>query len=416
MTAPTMVAGRPSGLRAGRRLAPGSFARVRARTLLEGCKWDPQVGDAATLADFPLVLPEREWAWLARQAEQLAAEAALAEVEIAGRPECLRQLGMPAALRAVLADQAPLTPAAARVIRFDFHPTTEGWRISEANSDVPGGYGEASRFTELMAEHYEGLHPAGDTSVTLGAALMKVTATEPTVALLAAPRYMEDQQVVAFLAQALRARGLRAVLAKPEQLVWTRGEASLATDWYAGPVGAIVRFYQAEWLARLPAQTGWQHCFRGGSTPVMNPPLAVISESKRFPLVWDQLATPLPTWRALLPETRAPAALPWRTGRDWLLKTAYGNTGDTVSLPDLLSPAQWWRTRLTARLAAKEWLAQRRFTSVPIATPAGDRHVCVGVYTVNGCAAGAYARLAPRPLIDFAATDVPLLLEPHDQP
>ena len=32
------------------------------------------------------------------------------------------------------------TPAMARVVRFDFHPTSEGWKISEANADVPGGY------------------------------------------------------------------------------------------------------------------------------------------------------------------------------------------------------------------------------------------------------------------------------------
>lgn len=26
-----------------------------------------------------------------------------------------------------------------RFLRFDFHPTEEGWRLSEANTDVPGG-------------------------------------------------------------------------------------------------------------------------------------------------------------------------------------------------------------------------------------------------------------------------------------
>lgn len=26
-----------------------------------------------------------------------------------------------------------------RLIRFDFHPTTDGWSVSEVNSDVPGG-------------------------------------------------------------------------------------------------------------------------------------------------------------------------------------------------------------------------------------------------------------------------------------
>jgi hypothetical protein len=51
---------------------------------------------------------------------------------------------------------------------------------------------------------------------------------------------------------------------------------------------------------------------------------------------------------------------------------------------------------------------------VPVPTPAGPRHVCVGVYTVNGRTGGAYARLAEKPLIDFAAVDVALLLEQDD--
>ena len=59
-------------------------------------------------------------------------------------------------------------------------------------------------------------------------------------------------------------------------------------------------------------------------------------------------------------------------------------------------------------------MAQRRFESMPIPTPLGPRHVCVGVYTVNGKAAGAYVRLSEKPLIDFCATDVALLIEPNE--
>jgi len=46
-----------------------------------------------------------------------------------------------------------------------------------------------------------------------------------------------------------------------------------------------------------------------------------------------------------------------------------------------------------------------------VSTPIGLRHVCVGVYPVNGRAAGAYARLSEKPVIDFAAADVALLLK-----
>jgi hypothetical protein len=49
-----------------------------------------------------------------------------------------------------------------------------------------------------------------------------------------------------------------------------------------------------------------------------------------------------------------------------------------------------------------------------VETPIGPRHVCIGVYTVNGRAAGAYARFSAKPVIDFAAVDVALLLEDDD--
>ena len=142
-----------------------------------------------------------------------------------------------------------------------------------------------------------------------------------------------------------------------------------------------------------------------------NPALAVISESKRFPLVWDKLATPLPAWRALLPETRDPRVASWHRDDGWLLKTAFCNTGDTVAVREFMRPTDWLGAQMAVHLTPSKWVAQRRFESIPVPTPAGPRHVCVGVYTVNGRAAGAYARMSARAVIDFQAVDVALLLE-----
>jgi hypothetical protein len=36
---------------------------------------------------------------------------------------------------------------------------------------------------------------------------------------------------------------------------------------------------------------------------------------------------------------------------------------------------------------------------------------CLGVYTIDGRASGLFGRLANRPLIDFAATEVAVLLD-----
>src|SRR5215831_18863167 len=138
------------------------WTEIRRRAVLDGCKWDPQVGDIDTLSPFPLVLNASAWNRLAGYAERLTAEAICAENEISHRPDLIGQLGLPRGLRRVLTDESPLTPAAGRVMRFDFHYTTHGWRISEANSDVPGGFSEASYFTEMMARHFPDLRPAGN--------------------------------------------------------------------------------------------------------------------------------------------------------------------------------------------------------------------------------------------------------------
>jgi len=409
-----VASSRSSGLHAESPLDARTVSAIRRRAALEGCKWDTQVGDVTTLAPFPLVMKRGVWEQLTKWAEQLTAEAAEFEEEISQRPDLLGMLGLPRPLQRILADETPLTPTAARVIRFDFHFTTDGWRISEANSDVPGGFSEASNFTAMIAEHFPRLQLAGSPGGALADAMAALVGPRGVIALLSAAGYMEDHQVVSFLASQLRERGCQAHPAKPEQIRWSGGTAHLDTLWHGGPVDAVVRFYQAEWISRLPEKAAWRYFFRGGKTPVANPVLAVISESKRFPLTWNKISGELPTWRALLPETHDPRDVPWSRDDGWLVKTAMCNTGDTVSIRELMQPNHWLQTRLHVLLFPAKWVAQRRFESVIVSTPVGPRHVCIGVYTVNGRAAGAYARMSEKPLIDFAAVDVALLIEEDD--
>jgi hypothetical protein len=146
-------------------------------------------------------------------------------------------------------------------------------------------------------------------------------------------------------------------------------------------------------------------------TPITNPGIAVISESKRFPLLWDELTTPMAAWRALLPETRDPRAVPWERDDTWLLKTALCNNGDTVSARDRMGARRWKRLARAVRWFPGGWVAQKKFRTLPIDTPLGVMFPCIGIYTVNGRTCGAYARLGRSPIVDFAATDVALLIE-----
>ena len=382
------------------------YAQIRQAMLLKGFKWDAQIGDINTLAPFALILPSHTWQQLAYLAELLTQETFAAEAELQQRPDLWKTLGLPRSLRPAMAQSAPWTPAAARVIRFDFHPTPKGWRISEANNDVPGGYTEASNFCKWLAEQIPETQPAGDPAGRLATALANQMPPGGHIAFLAAPGYLEDQQIIAYLAQLVQQRGCVAHLAQPDQVQWRDGVAHLA----GMPIAAILRFYQGEWLARSP-NPQWFHFFRGSKTPVCNPGSALFGESKRFPLVWPQLQTALPTWQALLPPTREPRSINWLNQTDWLLKTAYCNTGDTVTMRGIANRQTYYKAIGQALLRPHDWLAQQQFASLAIATPAGPMYPCIGVYTIDGKAAGIYGRMAPQPLINFAAIDVAVLIQ-----
>ncbi len=394
-------------LRCGLSIDPPDFEHIRRRMCLDFCKWDPQVGDVATLASFPLLLSHAAWSDLSAAAEALAAETLELERSLIARPDLHAQLGLPPRLRGVMPRVPSLTSA--RVMRFDFHFTVDdGWQVSEVNSDVPGGFTESSAFPRLMADYIPDAQPAGDPAAAYVDAVIEATRHRPgSIALLWAPGFMEDHQIVSYLATLLRARGVTTHLTQPRNLAWRNdGEAYLN-----GPVAGIIRFYQGEWLSRLRRTSGWQNLFTSWGTPVANPGLAILSESKRLPLLFDRLGLPLRAWRKLLPETRDPRDAPWHSDERWLLKAAFSNTGDAVLSCDTTPRRQWLATQIDAVLRPRSWVAQRRFETLPIDTPIGLRYPCVGVYVVNGQACGAYGRLAPTPIVRYDATDVAVLVE-----
>jgi hypothetical protein len=391
---------------------PGEvFAQIRRRAIFECCKWDPQIGDACSIARHPLVLTQAAWTEVSGLAEALARETMAAETELVLRPALHRALGLPWSVRRALARAARIGPSrgTARLIRFDFHFTTEGWRISEANADVPGGLNEASGFPRLVAPHYTRTTSVGDPASAYSSALATRVDGRGTVALLHATAFSDDQQMMQFVARHLRAGGLTAHLASPSHVRWHDGRASLDADWWKGPLDLVIRFFPGDWLAGLPHSTGWPHFFAGARTPLSNPATAILTQTKRFPLVWEALTTPLPTWRALLPETRPPGDAPWRTSDDWVLKPALGRVGEGIGLKGVVELEEWRRIQREARWWPNAWVAQRRFETLPADIGGTRVFPCLGVYTLDGRVIGAYGRVARRPLIDARASDAAVL-------
>jgi hypothetical protein len=396
----------------GEQLDERSFLDLVRTMALEHHKWDAQVGDVAALAPFPLVLSKAAWKELECLAATLARETVGLEKELANRPDLHARIGLsPQLARALRShpDAAP-TPAAARIMRFDFHPTAEGWRVSEVNSDVCGGFTESSHFSELMAEATGAGAACGDPAAAWADAIVAL-APRGLVVLLSAPGWVEDAQVVAHLAARVRARGVAAQLASPHHLRWVDGHARIESDFRSADVDAILRFYQVEWIVQLPCVHAWMPLFRGGHTPVSNPGCVAFTESKRLPIVWSELDAHTKVWRDVLPEARDPRDVRGLCRGDWVLKPAFGNTGDHVALRDRMSRTAWLQSVLASLTQPRRWVAQRRFCSTPVQSPRGLLHACIGVYVVDGRVAGAYGRVSPSPVIDFEAMDAAVLVE-----
>jgi len=90
-----------------RPLSADKFARVRRHMQLNCCKWDSQLGDSCTLADFALVISAECWAQLSHWAEQLAQETFAAQKEIRARPQLWPALDLPARWRACYEAERP---------------------------------------------------------------------------------------------------------------------------------------------------------------------------------------------------------------------------------------------------------------------------------------------------------------------
>lgn len=397
-------------------LSADLYQQVRLQTIFECYKWDPQVEDVETLARFPLVLTQESWQTLATLAEALTQETLALEAALQRSPALHQQLGLPKAITRLWQTMPTRTasPSHVRVMRYDFHFTTDGWQISEANTDVPGGYIESAGFTHLMARQYPTTTTPGDPAQTLAQAIGEAIGGAGLVALIHATAYVDDRQLMLYLAQALERAGLPSVLVSPAQIQWREGAAQVVTQWHQGPAAFLIRKFPAEWLINLPGR-GWQGYFGPIRTPVCNPTTALLSQSKRLPLLWDQLDLPIPTWRRLLPPTCDPRAVPNSAATDWVFKPALGRVGEAVALHNVSTAQEWQAIQHAARRTPMDWVAQRRFTLVPWLRAEGTFYPCLGVYTVNGRAAGVYGRLSATPLVNALAQDVAVLVETSPQ-
>jgi len=400
-------------LRAGNSLLRDEWLKLQTRAVFDFCKWDIQCEDRSVLAPFPLLLEHETASYLNRTAETLAREAFRAEAEILERPELLARLGLPRTIRKVLQKNSANVPLAEalRVMRFDFHLTPEGWHISEVNADVPGGFIEASGWNSLFAENCPGTSAPPAPSEIYAEAIREATGTNGLVALVHATAYSDDRQVMQHLARFFSKHGLRACLLSPSHLRWVDGRAEICANFASGWPDAIVRFFPAEWLPNLSTKKCWKPYFHGSKTPLSNPGVAIVLQTKRFPLVWEALRADLSTWRELLPKTVELSEIEATLDESWVLKPTLGRVGEGIGIRGITPPDNFQKIVQEAYRRPKGWVAQKRFAILPLSTDSGEKYPCVGVFTIGGKAAGFYGRIADGPIITQHAQDIAVLVK-----
>lgn len=392
------------------RIPDDQYSEYRYQVIFRAYKWDPQVGDHNTVAKH-VVLLERETAeQLETWAEQLSDETMRMEEALIHRPSLIKKMGLPGdILKNIERLSGYHRDQNIRLMRFDFHPTTDGWAVSEVNSDVPGGLAEASLLPEISCKYFNGYEPRRHVAQSLLQAFADKVEINHTIAFVHATSYSDDRQVMEFLSDYFQANGYHSVFAAPDHITWENQRAFCTLEGKEGPVDGITRFFPLEWLTSLPRRSNWKGYF-DCITPSCNHPAAILTQSKRLPLVWDEIGVDVPAWRKLLPETVEPRSVkPQDDG--WIYKPALGRVGEGISIQEAITGKEKANIEKAARRHPRYWVAQRKFTSRPLTDVNGDTfHLCVGVFTVNGKSAGFYGRISPYPRIDDRAKDISLLV------
>ena len=394
------------------------YNEYKLNLMFNAYKWDPQFLDNNTIAKHVLIITNEEHKELEGLTENLDKETRQAEELLNQNLKFAKPLSLPKKINKELKRMKNYQPDKhIRLMRFDFHPTTEGkWALSEVNSDVPGGFAEASIMPKFAKEIITNTSKKenywyknfGD---ILTKAIAKKVKKNGTIMLVHCTSYSDDRQVMQFLGDQLKKLGFNIIYSAADHLRFKNKNAISILDGNKGEVDAIFRFTPLEWLIDIKPKH-WQGYF-DTITPSCNHPIAIFAQTKRFPFVWNQLekqGIALTTWRKVLPETIEVKKANNKAG--YIYKPACGRVGEKISIKEACKNDEYEKIIADVKKHPKRYVAQKRFNSKTLETEEGEKfHVCIGSYSVEGKHAGYYARISKLPRIDSYAADIPVLIE-----
>lgn len=389
------------------------YENYRIDAMFDCYKWDPQFLDSNTISKHALVLTKQEARSLAHLTELLDQETRDAELFLNTHLSLAKKLRLPKKLLPELKRMKNYDPKRhIRLTRYDFHPTKEGeWAISEVNSDVPGGFAEASLLPKLALQYLKSNKVESiDFGSHLVKALSKKIKKKGTVFFVHCTSYSDDRQVMQYLGDQMEQRGYHALYGAIDHLRFQNQEAISILDGHQGKVDGIVRFTPLEWVKDIKPKT-WSGYF-DTKTPSCNHPIAIFAQTKRFPFVWDQLESyglSFSTWRKLLPNT---IEVTKKVPPGYLYKPAWGRVGEKISIQEACEEGEYQKILKEVKRHPKRYILQKQFSSQLLESPEGEWfHVCIGSYAVDGKHAGFYARMSRKLRIDSDAEDIPVLIE-----
>lgn len=390
------------------------YYEYRLNAIFNCYKWDPQFLDNNTLAKYVLVITKKEHEILKKYTEDLDKETRIAEEYLNNHLELTKPLALPKKITKDLIRMKNYDPQKhIRLMRYDFHPTMDNdWAVSEVNSDVPGGFAESSLLPKLALKQIpKGKYQTIDFSDILTTAICKKVKEKGKIILVHCTSYSDDRQVMQFLGDKLKKMGYQTIYAAADHLRFKNQKAISILNNNEGPVDCIIRFTPLEWLKDIKPKY-WDGYF-DTITPSCNHPIAIFAQTKRFPLIWDELESrgiSLKTWRKLLPNTIEVKDSLNKEG--YIYKPACGRVGEGISIKESCLENEYETILKDVKKHPYEYIAQKRFYSKPLKGINNESyHVCLGSYSVDGKHAGYYARISKTPRIDSNAADIPVLIE-----
>jgi len=370
------------------------YQNYRLNVMFDGYKWDLQANEQSTISDKVLLLETDEAQFLAKHAVDLYNETIAMERALQKNPELATKIGISPQMADALCNCNYDPAKHIRFMRFDFHPTTDGWQISEVNSDVPAGYPEASILPKLAQPYFEDYNSYGCFGDIFKRKMSGLVSPGATIAYLHDTHTVEDYQILHYLGDLMEAAGYKSIYASPGHVKWGNEAAE--------GISGIVRYFPVEWMENTPG-VDWQG-FTNSQTPSCNHPIALLTQSKRLPVVWDELGVSIPTWKKLLPETKCAGKLTGESG--WILKPAFGRVGEGITIPGTMSDEEEKAVQHAAAHDPTQWVAQKLFESMPLE----GLHINVGVFVIDGEFAGFFSRISNSPRMNEDASEIPILV------